>query len=45
MFGSKPTIFSEPSLFFTVSFFASAESSESVFGGRVIPAFLKSVLL
>ena len=45
MNGSRPTTFSEPSAFRSVSFFASAVSSEIVFGGDVMPAALKSALL
>ena len=40
-----PTDLSEPSAFFTVSFLASAKSSESVFGGPAMPAFLNCVRL
>ena len=40
MTGLKPTTFSEPSGFFTVSFFAYSVSSETVFGGPSSPAFL-----
>ena len=45
MTGSRPTTLNVPFELRTVSFFASAVSSEIVFGGCVMPAFLKSTLL
>src|SRR5919199_187154 len=42
--GLNPTTFSLPLASFCVSFFASAVSSEIVFGGDLIPAFASSVL-
>jgi len=42
--GSSPSTFSVPFGLRTVSFFASAASSEIVCGGCVMPAFLKRAL-
>ena len=43
--GSKPTTFSEPSGLRTVSFFASAANSSTVFGGCEMPASASIFLL